>query len=58
MGVINSEFIARMEKLLWLYSQEYDERFPTVCYDERPCYLIGDVVKGLEMKSGEVLREH
>ena len=58
MGEINSEFIARMERLLWLYAQEYDERFPTVCYDERPCYLIGEFIKGLEIKSGKPKREH
>lgn len=51
-------FIARMERILWLYSQAYDKRFPTLCYDERPCFLIGEVVKGLEMKRGEVAKEH
>lgn len=51
-------FIARMERILWLYSQAYDARFPVVCYDERPCFLIGEKVKGLEMKSGEVAKEH
>ena len=58
MGQINAEFIARMEKLLWLYAQDVDERFPQICYDERPCYLIGEVVKGLEMKAGQVARQH
>lgn len=57
-GEMSAEFIARMERLLWLYSQEYDERFPTLCYEERPCYLIGDVVKGLEIKAGKPQREH
>ena len=51
-------FISRMERILWLYTLAYDERFPTVCYDERPCFLIDEVVKGLEMKSGAVAREH
>lgn len=51
-------FIARMELILWLYSQAYDPLFPVVCYDERPCFLIGEIVKGLEMKSGEVAKEH
>lgn len=32
--------------------------FRLVCYDERPCFLIGDRVKGLEMKKGEVAKEH
>jgi hypothetical protein len=47
-----------MERILWLYSQVYNPLFPVVCYDERPCFLIGEVVKGLEMKSGEVAKEH
>lgn len=55
---MDSLFIARMERILWLYSLAYDERFPVVCYDERPCFLIGEVVKGLEMKSGQVAKEH
>jgi hypothetical protein len=31
---------------------------PVICYDERPCFLIGEIVKGLEMKSGQVYKEH
>ena len=58
MGVMNSVFISRMEKVLAIYRKAYDERFPVVCYDERPCFLIGDRVKGLEMKKGEVAKEH
>jgi hypothetical protein len=47
-----------MERILWLYSQPYNQLFPVVCYDERPCFLIGEVVKGLEMKRGAVAKEH
>ena len=36
-----------METLLTLYAQPYDPRFPVVCFDERPCFLLGDVVQGL-----------
>jgi hypothetical protein len=35
-GQINAEFIARMERLLWLYQQPYDPRYPVICFDERP----------------------
>lgn len=51
-------FIARIERILWLYGLSYDELFPVVCFDERPCFLIGEVVRGLEMKAGQVAREH
>lgn len=47
-----------MENILRLYRLPYDERYPVVCFDERPCFLIGDVVEGLEMKAGQVRREH
>ena len=26
--------------------------------DERPCFLIGELVRGLSMKTGQILREH
>lgn len=57
-GQINSAFLARMEQILWLYSVPYDERFPVVCFDERPCFLIGNTVRALEMKAGHLRKEH
>jgi hypothetical protein len=56
--VINAAFIAQMERLLWLYSLPADERYPVVCFDERPCFLIGNTVVALEMKAGASRREH
>ena len=29
-----------------------------VCYDERPCFLIGDTVEGIDMKSGSPAKEN
>lgn len=55
---MNAEFLARMERLLWLYQQPYDARFPVVCFDERPCFLIGEAVAAQAMASGKVRREH
>ena len=46
-----------MERLLWLYRQPYDPLRPVVCFDERPCYLIGDTVDGLQMDSNYPRRE-
>ncbi len=55
---MDSTFIARMEQLLSLYALPYAEQYPVVCFDERPCFLIGDQVAGLEMKAGQPKREH
>jgi hypothetical protein len=47
-----------MEKILWLYAQPYDPLDPVVCLDERPCFLIGEVVEPLAMQTGQVRKEH
>lgn len=47
-----------MERLLWLYAQPYDPQYPVVCFDERPCFLIGDQLEPLALQSGQVRREH
>ena len=41
-----------------VYARPYNPSNPVVCYDERPCFLIGELVEGLAMKAGEVKREH
>ena len=55
---MDANFIARMEQILYLYALPYDAAFPLVCFDERPCFLIGETVAGLEMKAGQVARQH
>src|SRR5215207_1142400 len=47
-----------MERLLWLYSLPLDPRFPVVCFDERPCFLIGERVEALALKAGSPRKEH
>ena len=47
-----------MERLLWLYALPYDPLYPVVCFDERPCFLIGDVMAPLPMQRGHVRKEH
>lgn len=56
--MINAVFISAMENILRLYRLPYDEHYPVVCFDERPCFLIGDVVKGLELKPGQIYKQH
>lgn len=55
---MDANFIARMEKILYLYALPYDAQYPLVCFDERPCFLIGEAVDGLQMKAGQVARQH
>jgi transposase len=46
----------RMEEVLDLYEEPYDPKRPVVCFDERPCQLIGDVRDPLPMKPGHIER--
>ncbi len=46
-----------MEEVLNLYEQEYDPQRPVVCFDERPCQLLGDIIAPIHMKPGKVLRQ-
>lgn len=47
-----------MERILWLYAQPYDPLYPVLCFDERPCFLIGDAVEPISMQTGKVRKEH
>ncbi len=55
---MNASFIANMERILWLYSLPYDKKYPIVCFDERPCFLIGDTVEPIAMQTGKVAKEN
>jgi len=46
-----------MEDVLSQYELSYDAKRPVVCFDERPCQLIGDVVQPLPMEPGKIKRE-
>jgi hypothetical protein len=58
MGTMNAQFIAHMERRLWLYALPYDPLYPVVCCDERSCFLIGDTMAPLPMQRGHVRKEH
>lgn len=47
-----------MEQILALYALPYDPAYPVVCFDERPCFLIGDQIEPLAMQTGQVRKEH
>lgn len=57
-GQIDSRFLAQMERILWLYRLPYDPLYPVVCYDERPCFLIGDRVEPIALQKGQLPKEH
>ena len=46
-----------MEEVLDIYERAYDPRLPVICFDERPCQLIGDVVTPIPMKPGRAERQ-
>ncbi len=46
-----------MEDVLDLYERPYDSRHPVICFDERPCQLLGDLIAPLPMKPGRVRKE-
>ena len=47
-----------MAQILKLYALPYDPQYPVICFDERPCLLIGDMVEPLALQTGKVRKEH
>ena len=46
-----------MEHVLDIYERPYNPDYPVVCFDERPCQLLGDVLMPIPMKPGRVERQ-
>jgi hypothetical protein len=46
-----------MEQILALYALPYDPAYPVVCFDERPCFLIGETLTPVPMQPGKVRKE-
>lgn len=46
-----------MEDILYLYDMEADRYYPLICFDERPCQLIDDILQPLPMEEGKPKRE-
>jgi len=55
---MNALFLFRMERILSIYARQFNCKNPVLCYDERPCFLIGELIKALAMKADQVVREH
>jgi hypothetical protein len=47
-----------MEDVLDVYARPYDEQYPVVCFDERPCFLIEDTLAPLPTQEGTIAKEH
>lgn len=47
-----------MEDVLYHYQLPYDVRYPLLCFDARPCFLIADVGGILPMSPGKAKRYH
>jgi hypothetical protein len=55
---INGTFLAKMEDVLDVYAQPYEEQYPVVCFDERPCFLIEDTLAPQPTQEGKIAKEH
>jgi transposase len=57
-GKLNDEYIERMEKILDIYSQPYNEKIPVVCVDEKPVPLMSDSRERIPAQEpGEILKK-
>lgn len=55
---MTGDFIWHMEDVLDLYEKSYDPKRPVICFDERPCQLIGDAIIPIPIKPGSPKKEH
>ena len=46
-----------MEAVLKLYALPYNPKRPVICFDQRPCFLIGEAVVPLPMQAGKPKRQ-
>ena len=56
-GAITAEYLWKLEQVLDVYEKPYDADYPVLCFDERPCQLLGEVLMPLPMKPGQVQKE-
>lgn len=57
-GTITGTYLANMEDILDLYAEEAQVNMPRICFDERPCQLIADVLSPLPPKPNCSQKEH
>lgn len=54
---MDSLFISKMENVLDHYEKNYNPQRPLLCFDERPCQLIEDILTPTPASSGKEKRE-
>ena len=47
-----------MEDVLEVYARPYQEGYPVVCFDDRPCFLIEDTLAPIPTQEGKLAKEH
>ena len=55
---MTARFLARLEIILRLYALPYNDKYPVICFDERPCFLFGDTIEAVEMQPEQVAKEN
>ncbi|WP_128548877.1 IS630 family transposase, partial [Larkinella soli] len=55
-GQLNGEYLAKREDVLLVYSQPEEANRARICFDERPCQLLNEVVEPIPMKPRQVSR--
>jgi hypothetical protein len=57
-GTITGEYLANMEDILDIYAENPQENVPRICFDERPCQLLDDVLTPIPPKPNCTKKEH
>ncbi|WP_245556434.1 IS630 family transposase [Deinococcus aquatilis] len=53
----NAAFVCAMEDVLDVYERPVNARFPVICFDEKPCQLIRDVLQPVQAAPGRLQRQ-
>jgi hypothetical protein len=53
---VSAEFVWRMEDILDLYAEPYDQQYPLVCFDEKLYQLVSEVRQPLPVAPGHPVR--
>lgn len=53
---VDAEFVERMEDVLELYAEDADPARPVICFDEKPCQLVGETRVPIRAKPGQPQR--
>lgn len=57
-GTITGSYLANMEDVLDLYAEPEQEGIVRICFDERPCQLIENVLTPIAIKPNATEKEH